>query len=369
MGTQKYDVAAYVWPSYGQGEPRATTFWPEGYGEWQTVRLAQPKFPGHCEPRKPVWGFVNESDADVMEMQINAAVRHGVNVFIYDWYWYDNRPFLEECLNSGFLGAPNNEQMKFYLMWANHDVNNLWDKRNSHNLEAQVTWEGFADRAKFETICHRVIDKYFHLPNYYKIDGKPVFMIFDLYQLLRGFASLDEIKSAFEWFDAECRRAGFPGVHLQLDIYENNTARLREGGELPHIEIAKRLGFESLSNYQFCQMTNVKRPYNEVFEDIKQIWDRHDSQGLTYFPHVSVGWDNNARFVGFQDYLMTDNTPANVEAAMRAARGYLARHPGQPPLVTVNSWNEWTEGSYLQPDALYGYGYLDAIKKVFVEGK
>ena len=41
--------------------------------------------------------------------------------------------------------------------------------------------------------------------------------------------------------------------------------------------------------------------------------------------------------------------------------------PRQPPLITVNSWNEWTETSYLQPDSLYGYGYLDAVKRVFLD--
>ena len=36
-------------------------------------------------------------------------------------------------------------------------------------------------------------------------------------------------------------------------------------------------------------------------------------------------------------------------------------------LITINSWNEWTETSYLEPDNVYGYGYLKAVKKVFVE--
>jgi hypothetical protein len=36
-------------------------------------------------------------------------------------------------------------------------------------------------------------------------------------------------------------------------------------------------------------------------------------------------------------------------------------------LITVNSWNEWTETSYLLPDNVNGYGYLEAIKRVFKE--
>src|SRR5699024_10846299 len=120
------------------------------------------KFPGHQWPRKPLWGYVNEADPYVMEMEIQAAVDHGVNVFIYDWYWYDRRPFLENCLNDGFLKAKNNGQMKFYLMWANHDAVSLWDKRTSDDLGALI-WDGGVDFAEFQRAMRRVIEKYFHL--------------------------------------------------------------------------------------------------------------------------------------------------------------------------------------------------------------
>lgn len=52
--------------------------------------------------------------------------------------------------------------------------------------------------------------------------------------------------------------------------------------------------------------------------------------------------------------------------ALEKARDYVDNHPNQAPLVTINSWNEWTETSYLQPDDLYGYGYLEAVKEVFM---
>ncbi len=104
---QQYDIAAFVWPSY-HPDDRAKIFWPDGIGEWQTVISNKPKFEGHEQPRYPLWGYVNEADPYVAEMEIEAATDHGVNVFIFDWYWYDGMPFLEGHLNDGFLKAKNN---------------------------------------------------------------------------------------------------------------------------------------------------------------------------------------------------------------------------------------------------------------------
>jgi hypothetical protein len=67
--------------------------------------------------------------------------------------------------------------------------------------------------------------------------------------------------------------------------------------------------------------------------------------------------------------IVKNNTPENVEKAFRDAKAYIDAHPKQAPLITVNSWNEWTETSYLQPCTMFGYGYLEAVKKVFVDAK
>jgi hypothetical protein len=363
------DVAAYVWPSYTGDEPRTRMFWPEGNGEWETVRKAVAKFPGHTWPRRPLWGYVNEADPRVMEMQIDAAADHGVNVFIYDWYWYDGRPFLEPCLNNGFLRARNRDRMRFWLMWANHDVTHLWDRRIAH-VEGNVIWGAAVDRREFEAIARRLIERYFTHPCYYTLGGKPVFQIYDLNRLVGGLGGLAETADALAWFRAEAVRAGLAGLHLLLTSWgarRLNLADIDTAAAAAPAATVRRLGFDSQTHYQMVHFTNIDRDYAEIIPDMVREWALMDgTYDIPYFPHVSLGWDNNPRYQGFRPGVVRNNTPAAVERALREARGYVEAHPGQPPLVTVNSWNEWTETSYLQPDDLNGYGYLEAVKRVFL---
>ena len=121
-----------------------------------------------------------------------------------------------------------------------------------------------------------------------------------------------------------------------------------------------------MSHYQFVHFTNIDRDYNDIMADVLKEWERIDGKyDIPYFPHISVGWDNNPRFTEFRGGIVKNNTPENFEKALGYAKKYADSHPNQPPLITINSWNEWTETSYLQPDNLYGYGYLEAVKKVF----
>ena len=103
---QHYDVAACVWPAY-QPDARFKDIgvFKDGKGEWEAIYNAKPKFSGHNQPHVPLWGYTNEADPKVVAQRIDAAVSHGVNVFIYDWYWYDGKPFLENGLDKGLLGG------------------------------------------------------------------------------------------------------------------------------------------------------------------------------------------------------------------------------------------------------------------------
>ncbi len=364
-----YDVAAFVWPSY-HPDDRAKIFWPDGIGEWQTVASNTPKYEGHEQPRFPLWGYINEADPYVAEMEINAAADHGVNVFIFDWYWYDGMPFLEGHLNEGYLGARNNDRVKFYLMWANHNVNQTWDKRNAGLPNETLIWRGGVDRDEFEIICHRVIEKYFSHPSYYTVDEKPSFMIYDLNTLIQGLGGVEETKDALDWFRDETIKAGFPGLDLQLTLRKGGAGVTGVDGDQlgTQKEVINQLEFNSVTHYQYVHFIDIDRDYLEIQEDVEKEWQSLDQEfNIPYYPHVSVGWDNNPRFEMFRPGVVKNNTPENFQKAMEAAKAFVDAHPDQAPLITVNSWNEWTETSYLQPCTMYGYGYLEAIKTVFLK--
>ena len=342
-----------------------------GMGEWETVLTMQQRNPGHYWNRHPLWGYVNEADPSVMEMEIDQAVGHGVNVFIFDWYWFDGRPFMETTLTNGFLKARNRDKMQFYLMWANHNVENYWDTRISHLGESNVIWRGGVDREEFEKICKRNIELFFKQPNYYKIDGKPVFMIYELTTFIDGLGGVDQAIDALKWFRKEVRKAGFPNLELQFTMWNqqfnySGVDAAKSASERPRDAFARKLGFDSMSHYQFCHFINVNDDYQVILDKAYEEWDKLDEEfTIPYYPHVSIGWDNSPR-TG-KSAVTRDNTPERFEAALRKAKAWLDARPKLHPLITINSWNEWTETSYLQPDDVYGYGYLDAVKKVFID--
>jgi Na+/melibiose symporter-like transporter len=72
-------VAVYYFPNWG----------PENASEWGPVKRAQPRFEGHAQPKVPAWGHQDETDPAVMAQKIDAAADHGVDAFIFCWYYYN----------------------------------------------------------------------------------------------------------------------------------------------------------------------------------------------------------------------------------------------------------------------------------------
>lgn len=362
--TQEFDIAAYYWPAY-HDEPRWRPFMPAGQGEWETVRQAAPRFPGHHQPRVPAWGEIDESDPRVMERKIAAAADHGVNVFIFDWYWYENQPFLEEALDSGYLRAGNNDRVRFYLMYANHDATTLWDLNRSHKYE--VVWPGAANRAAFDRATARVIERYFGHPSYYCIEGCPVFSIYEIGTLIAGLGGIEATREALDSFRDRVRAAGFPGLHLQGILWGQIPAILSmvpgDRSETQDNTI-RALGIDSLTSYQWCHYVLPQGEYRAWGETAVAAWDRWAREfSVPFFPHVSVGWDTNPRFRQFQENLVTGATPELFGDFLRRAMDHVRQERLSPPLITVNSWNEWSEGSYLEPDTVHGMGYLEAVRE------
>ena len=163
-----YDVAAYVWPAY-QPEQRWAELgiFGDGKGEWQNLYESVKRNSYDYQGVKPLWGYEDESDPVVVARKIDAATAAGVNVFIYDWYWYGGRPFLEDALDKGFLGAKNSGRMKFFIMYANHNVDRLWDNRvGTADGKDKVVWSAKISDADWRLIVDRWIEKYFKRPNY-----------------------------------------------------------------------------------------------------------------------------------------------------------------------------------------------------------
>ncbi|MDR2764600.1 MAG: glycoside hydrolase family 99-like domain-containing protein [Tannerella sp.] len=362
-----YYIAAYVWPSCHDEALSRHLLWPEGTGEWEVIRKGNKRFEGHYQPRRPLWGYEMDDNPQVVEKWIDAAADHGVNVFIYDWYWYNESPFLENALNNGFLQAKNRDRMQFYIMWANHDVYQAFFNVHLYQDEPML-WDARVDWKSYKALVDRVIHRYFKQPNYFKIDGKPVFSIFDASKLIESFGgSAEETCQALDYFRAEVEKAGFPGLHIQWNQAWGSMMSEEKAGKFS--QKIDSMGFNSVAMYN---MGGFDEDYLVYGANALRILERMDSAlHVPLFPCVSIGWDDTPRFPNKDPHGIVhyNNTPASFAMLLLKAKEYVNRHPEQPKLIIVNAWNEWVEGGYLLPDMLNGFGYLEAVKDIIVDGK
>jgi hypothetical protein len=369
-------VACYYFGNYHPSDPRNESLRGAGWTEWELVKSARPRFPAHEQPKVPLWGYEDESDPKVMARKIDAAADHGIDAFIFDWYHYNDGLFLERPLEEGFMAADNNDRLRFGLMWANHDWVDIHPYKRG--APAELLYPGAVTPATFDKVCDLVIERYFTHPSYWLVEGCPYFSFYDLSQLLAGFDSPARTRAALDEFREKTRRAGFPDLHLNAvvwgkpvlpgEVVIDNVPRLIDG-----------LGFDSVTSYVWIHhidLPDLQTDFDRARDSYFAHWDTVKEQfRQPYYPNVTMGWDSSPRAhqedeFGNFGYPFTNtisgNTPDRFRRALELTKERLRHEPAAHRILNINSWNEWTEGSYLEPDTTNGMAYLEAVRDVFV---
>jgi hypothetical protein len=370
-------VAAYYFPNY-HADPRNELVHGPGWTEWELVKKATPRFAGHRQPLEPLWGYEDEADPEVMARKIDTAADHGVDCFIFDWYHYEDGPFLEKCLEQGFLQTPNSQRMKFCCMWANHDWYNIFPAKRGDLTDLQ--YPGRVSAAVFESICDKLIERYFLHPSHLLVDGCPFFSIYDVSAFANSLGGTAlSVRKAVDRFRKKVQAAGFPDLHLNAIGW--NCGVLKSESDAPmQVKDFETLDFDSIGGYVWvhyaplaalgqaqCDYSLVMSAYLEAYEKLRA------QTSLPVFPNVTMGWDPTPRTVqsevwspslGYPFTTTMKTCPEEFRLALNLINKKLAGKKGFQ-MVTLNAWNEWTEGSYLEPDTRNGHAYLEAVRSVF----
>ena len=367
-------VAAYYFPNYHRDE-RNEAFHGSGWTEWELLKCARPRFAGHRQPRIPLWGYQDEADPAVMAQKIDAASAHGIDAFVFDWYWYDG-PYLQRALDEGFLRAPNRDRIKFALMWANHDWHDKHPVSFANATNAPVLYPWTNTPENIGTVWDYIIGRYFTSPSYWFVNGKPYFSIYAVKRFINQMGGTANTAKVLALLRKKAVDAGLPGVHINAVSFDNLDNR--PFCESAVILEAEGVGFDSFTSYNSAGATPVWRekfPHVDYAEAAREYLDfaAHLVDGLPvpYYPVVTAGWDSSPRTIQSDTYrygaypFMPVMEPEEepFEKLFSDLKRMIGKYDDENRIIFINAWNEWTEGSYLEPDTCNKYKFLEIIKK------
>ncbi|HSV73258.1 MAG TPA: glycoside hydrolase family 99-like domain-containing protein [Chthonomonadales bacterium] len=314
------DVGVYYFPGW-----RAP-------GQWAPIT----RFP----ERRPALGWYREGEPEIADWHVRWAVEHGITFFAYCWYWVGGDRMLEHALHDGLFMSRHGNLLRFCLLWANHNPPNTTSREDLR--EVTRFW----------------IQHYFRRPEYKTVDGKPVVIIFQPSRIREDLPP-GEKAAALEEMRAICREAGLPGLYLIAVI--GNPAQAAEMG---------RDGYDAVTAYTWPALGTPGGPGAWPWEGLlaphREWWQRiADTSPIPILTPVNGGWDARP-WHGANALVRTGRTPALFRRHLADARRFVEANPARAlPMVLVEAWNEWGEGSYIEPHQEFGFGYLDAIRSVF----
>ncbi len=365
-------VIAFYLPQF-HPIPENDEWWGRGFTEWTNVAKAKPLFPSHRQPRLPAdLGFYDLRVPEVREAQAELARGAGIEAFCYWHYWFGNgrrileTPF-EEVRDSGKPDFP------FCLAWANQSWTGVWHGDPGRTL-MQQTYPGPAD----EEAHFRWAQKAFEDSRYVAVDGKPLFFIFDPYDMPSTVSFIDHwrelaVKAGYRglYFVGSTHRYRWVGGEPELPIlapfdalsplgptdYIENIGRFKRGN------LDRRLKELNVGKLNPYKPRRWQRPMRIDYADVVADALTDVPEDGRYLPAVLPGWDNTPRS-GLRGIVYEGETPELFKVYLQKAVNKLAGRDEQHRIIFIKAWNEWAEGNYLEPDSVHGHAFLDAVRSV-----
>ena len=388
---QKIKVIAFYLPQF-HSIPENDKAWGKGFTEWTNVKKAKPLFDGHYQPRVPLNGnYYCLLDDGVMEAQAQLAKKYGIYGFCYYHYYFGHGKKLLEKPLERMLHNPNID-IPFCLSWDNNDWSKrYWDDGSKEIIAAQ----DYSDKANLD----RHIDylcEFFADPRYIREDGKPFFVI-------NGPGAMPRFQERFQYVRERIKANGFPGIviaaqspgffdflnrrcfDLGVDAYiqfqpnfiysDLSVRKLSAVNRMKHK--AKNFLKKSLSSTRLMYiMQRIRRSYNTlIYHDLSSTKNRCSIYNYdeTWEGILSDRHEDKRLIAGaFKDY---DDTPRRkngrlyIGASPEKFKAYMIRliqkvkDEYSYPYIFLNAWNEWAEGSNIEPDERDGYAYLEALRE------
>lgn len=349
---------AFHLPQY-HPTPENDEWWGKGFTEWTNTTRAKPLYPGHYQPHLPAdLGYYDLRLPEARHAQAELAREYGIEGFCYYHYWFGGRRILERPVNE--ILSSGEPDLPFCLCWANHSWSNIWQGVADRMLIEQ-TYPGMDDhRRHFEWLLTA-----FHDPRYIRVDGKPMFLIYNP-------PDIPDVARVMDYWRQLAAQAGLPGLHLVAVNYRGAQVDPADFGmdastwqPLPPKSGHIPWRYPALK----ARMRMAKGKYKLTVLDYARIMSgltRGSPPQFTEYPTVLPNWDNTPRS-GLNGLVLHGSTPELFKTVLRRGVDLVQGYPAEQRIVFIKAWNEWAEGNYLEPDQRFGHGYLRAVRDVVQE--
>lgn len=356
MKIREFNIVAYYLPQY-HAIPENDEWWGKGFTEWTNVAKARPLFRGHRQPHIPAdLGFYNLLHTDDQLAQIKVAREAGITAFCYWHYWFgDGKLLLEKPIKN--VLEHSELDMPFCFGWANESwMAKVWSEDVSAKGKVLIEQSYPGDN---DIIAHfEYLKPYLQDHRYFKIEGKPVFVIYRPYSLpdQRHFISLfnklikdNGIADKFYFIGHTVKDTDI--INL-LKIYDAVNI-VRYGCYRYDLDLVKKIPLELFKYKVLKQPLAIK--YKKIIKHLSLPIDRNEK----VIPTIVPNWDHTPRS-GRRGSVYTDVTPELFEWHVRDVISKV--RDKQNKVVFLKSWNEWGEGNYLEPDIDNGHTFLEVLR-------